>query len=151
VAVAIDARAAQSVLADAGTKEPSHVYLSIDDIAGDANPGTVYGIYLNLPEDAGPDVAEARHAGNLSFFGIERARNPRGDEQAHGLRVVHDITALTGRLAAEGDWDGRHVTVTFRPFGLVPHDQPERAHALPESMSDSDPPVTVGRVSILYE
>jgi len=86
----------------------------------------------------------------VSFFGIERARNPRGDEQAHTLRVTVEITELVRELAGEGEWDGQHVSVTFRPFGLIPEDRPELAHALPESMSSSDPPVTIGRVSVSY-
>ena len=118
---------------------------------GRAEPGTVYGIYVNLPADASADVAESHHAGNVSFFGVERARNPRGDEHAHGLRLVHDITELTQSLAAQGEWDGHHVEVTFRPLGLIPQDQPELAHALPDTVTDADPPVTIGRVAIFYE
>jgi tyrosinase len=95
-------------------------------------------------------VAESHHAGNVSFFGVERARNPRGDEQAHSLRVMQDITELAAALAARGEWDGTHVNVTFRPFGLIPPDRPDLAHALPDETTSSDPPVTIGRVSILY-
>lgn len=148
VAFEIDPRAADAVLG--GAQQPAHVYLSVEDIEADRNPGTVYGIYVNLPDGASPQVAEAHYAGNVSFFGIERAANPRGDEHAHSLRVTHEITELTRALAAQGQWDGRHVSVAFRPFGLIPPDQPELAHALPETISSSDPPVTVGRVSILY-
>jgi tyrosinase len=148
VSFEIDARAAASALH--GAAEPAHVFLSAENIEGDRNPGTVYGMYVNLPDGASAAVAEAHHAGNLSFFGLERARNPRGDEQAHSLEVTRTITHLVQRLAGEGSWDGRHVSVTFRPLGLIPHDRPERGHALPEAMSDSEPPVTVGRVSIRY-
>ncbi len=150
VSFEIDAKAKQVVLADSQSGEPSHIYLSVEDIEADKNPGTVYGIYLNLPDDPSPQTAESHHAGNVSFFGVERARNPRGDEHAHGLRIVHEITELTQRLAAQGEWDGQHVTVTFRPFGLIPPDQPELGHALPQTASTSEPPVTIGRVSVLF-
>jgi tyrosinase len=150
VAIEIDAKAAESVLGEIGQAEPSHVYLSVENIDGEENPGTVYGIYVNLAEVASASVAEEHHAGNVSFFGIERARNPRGDEQAHSLQLTRDITDLVHVLAAGGAWDGQRVTVSFRPLGLIPHDRPELAHALPDSVSTSDPPVTVGRVSILY-
>ncbi len=149
IALEIDARAASAVLAGTGAAQPGHVYLSVEDIAGERNPGTVYGIYLNLPEGATAGVAESHHAGNVSFFGLERARNPRGDEPAHDLRVTREITDLVHRLAAIGQWDGRTVTVTFRPLSLIPEDQPELAHALPAAFTE-DPPVTIGRVSILY-
>ena len=153
VSVSIDQQAHKAAIeaTGAGAGEPGRILLSVEDIEAEKNPGTVYGIYLNLPADAAPDVAESHHAGNVSFFGVERARNPRGDEHAHSLRVVQDITDLVQSLAAQGQWDGQHVEVTFRPLGLIPHDQPELAHALPQAMTDADPPVTIGRVAIFYE
>lgn len=151
VSLQIDAQAHDAALALTGAGAPERILLSVEDIEAERNPGTVYGIYLNLPAGAPADVAAAHHAGNVSFFGVERARNPRGDEHAHGLRVVHDITDLTRSLAAQGQWDGRHVRVAFRPLGLIPHDRPELAHAVPEVVSDADPPVTIGRVAIFYE
>ena len=151
VALQIDPQAHEAALAATGATAPQRILLSVEDIEAEQNPGAVYGIYVNLPAGASPDVAEGHHAGNVSFFGVERARNPRGDEHAHSLRVVHDITELTQSLAAQGEWDGRHVEVTFRPLGLIPHDQPELAHALPDEVTDADPPVTIGRVAIFYE
>jgi hypothetical protein len=65
--------------------------------------------------------------------------------------VVQDITELAQSLAAQGQWDGQHVEVTFRPLGLIPHDRPDLAHALPDDVTDADPPVTIGRVAIFYE
>ncbi|MFZ1993085.1 MAG: tyrosinase family protein [Solirubrobacteraceae bacterium] len=151
VALQIDPQAHDAALAARSATAPQRILLSVEDIEAERNPGTVYGIYLNLPAGASADVAESHHAGNVSFFGVERARHPRGDEHAHSLRVVHDITELTRSLAAQGEWDGRHIEVTFRPLGLIPHDQPELAHALPDDATDTDPPVTIGRVAIFYE
>jgi tyrosinase len=151
VALQVDPQAHEAALAATGATAPQRILLSVEDIEAEQNPGTVYGIYVNLPAGASADVAESHHAGNVSFFGVERARNPRGDEHAHGLRVVQDITELTQSLAAEGEWDGRHVEVTFRPLGLIPDDRPELAHALPDAVTDADPPVTIGRVAIFYE
>jgi tyrosinase len=151
VALEVDPKAKDAVLREARTAEPEHIYLSVEDIDAERNPGTVYGIYVNLPEDASPEVAERHHAGNVSFFGVEAARKPAGDAPAHSLRVTTEITELVHELTARGEWDGQHVTVTFRPFGLIPPDDAERsAHALPESMPSTDPPVTIGRVSISY-
>jgi tyrosinase len=151
VPLRIDAQAHEAALAATGVAAPDRILLAVEDIEAERNPGTVYGIYVNLPANASAEAAEGHHAGNISFFGVERARNPRGDEHAHSLRVVHDITELTQSLAAQGEWDGREVQVTFRPLGLIPHDQPELAHALPDEVTDADPPVTIGRVAIFYE
>jgi tyrosinase len=151
VALQIDPQAHDAALAAKGVSAPQRILLAVEDIEAERNPGTVYGIYVNLRADAPADVAESHHAGNVSFFGVERARNPRGDEHAHGLRTVHDITELAQSLAAHGEWDGRQVEVTFRPLGLIPHDRPDLAHALPDQVTDADPPVTIGRVAIFYE
>jgi tyrosinase len=150
VTVDIDRRAATTALETIGAARPEHIYLSIEDIEGETNPGTVYGFYINLPADPSPAEVERRHAGNVSFFGIERARHPRGDEQAHNLQLTREITKLASELAQEGQWDEERVAVTFRPLGLIPYDRPEHAHALPEQLSGQEPPVTIGRVSVLY-
>jgi tyrosinase len=149
VGVPIDHRSTSQLARAVRPDDPSHVYLSIDDIDAERNPGTVYGVYVNLPDGASPEEAERHHAGNVSFFGVERARNPRADEHPHSVRVVHDITELSGRLQAAGEWDPQHVHVTFRPLGLIPPDEPQLAHAVAEAPSEPDPPVTIGRVSIL--
>jgi tyrosinase len=151
VSLQIDQRAHDAALAATGAAAPERILLSVEDIEAERNPGSVYGIYVNLPADAPADVAESHHAGNVSFFGVERARSPRGDEHGHGLRIVHDITELTQELAAQGQWDGRQVQITFRPLGLIPHDRPDLTHALPDEVTDDDPPVTIGRVAILYQ
>jgi tyrosinase len=150
IEISVDAHAASSFLASRGQISPSHVYLQLDNIQGERNPGKVYGVYINLPDGSDPATAEAHHAASLSFFGIERSANPVGDESAHSLSLTRDLTGLLGGLKDAGEWDGSHMTVTFRPLGLVPPDQPELAHALPDGLSDHDPPVTVGSIRILY-
>ena len=52
VSFEIDSKASQVVLGQSDTGEPSHIYLSVEDIEADKNPGTVYGIYVNLPGDS---------------------------------------------------------------------------------------------------
>lgn len=148
VTVPIDRRALESVRGLESTREP-HVYLNVEDIEAERNPGTVYGIYVNLPDGASPEEAERHHVGNVSFFGVERARDPRGDEHAHGLRVTLEISQLVRELTAQGGWDDEQLRVSFRPIGLVPPDRPEQQHELLES-TQQDPPVRIGRVSLFY-
>ena len=47
-----------------GEAEPQRVYLTVDDITGDANPGISYAVYIN-------DAVEENLAGLISFFGIQ--------------------------------------------------------------------------------
>ena len=67
--------------------------------------------------------------------------------------MVNDITELTQSLAAQGPV-GTAATSrsTFRPLG--PHSAGPPGswrHALPEDVTDADPPVTIGRVAIFYQ
>jgi tyrosinase len=151
VSFTIDQRAAQQALSGAGAEQPERVHLSVQEIEGERNPGTVYGIYVNLPHNENaPEVVGEHYAGAISFFGIERARAPRTDEPPHSVTISHDITVLTRNLRAKGEWDGEHVTVSFRPMGLVPPNQQELAHVVPSDARPTDPPITIGRVSIFY-
>jgi len=149
VTVDIDERASQSMLSAAGVQQPRRVFLTVQEIESERDPGTPYGIYVNLPDGAPPDTAASHYAGSLSFFGATRARHPKSDEPPHSLTITHDITNVVRALTEQGAWDGRHVTVTFRPIGLVPQDQPNLMHAS-DAPSRPHPPVTIGRVSIFY-
>ncbi|MFE5495418.1 tyrosinase family protein [Streptomyces virginiae] len=140
IAVPIDRRTTGPLGAALGVAAPDsdrRVYLNVEDIEGDANPDKVYGIYVNLPEGASREQAEGHRVGNLSFFGIERAQDPRGDEHPHGLRVSVEITPLVRRLQADDAWDEARLQVTFRPLGAAPEE-------------GEDPPVEIGRVSLSY-
>jgi len=137
------------MLSAAGLEQPRRVFLAVQEIDAERDPGTPYGMYVNLPDGAPADTAASHYAGALSFFGATRARHPKSDEPPHSLAITHDISALARALAEQGEWDGEHVTVTFRPIGLVPPDQPDRMHA-PDTPSRDHPPVTIGRVSVFY-
>jgi tyrosinase len=151
VPVRIDRRAAQALRADparARLPEPEHrAYVDVEDIDAARDPGVVYGVYVNLPGDPTDDDLAAHHVGNVSLFGVERARNPRGDEPGHGLRLSMEITDVLDRMAAQGTWsDGEQVEVTFRPITLQRRD----AAVAPAAANHPDLPVTVGRVSVHF-
>lgn len=144
VPVPIDPQAAQPMA-------PSQrAYLNVEDIEGESSPGTPYGVYANLPEDASAELEAAHHVGNISFFGIERAREPAGDEPAHNLRSSFDVTALARDLEAHDEWAGHALLVTFRPLTLTP---PEIAdeNDLVQSPAHEDRPIRIGRVSVFYD
>jgi len=90
------------------------LYLSLDGIEGDRNPGTTYGVYLNLGDD---DEPEPHYVGNVSFFGIEKSRDVRSDHPAgHGLRYVFDITDTVAALRGRDRWNPGRVEVTLAPL-----------------------------------
>ena len=105
-----------SLLADSG--EPERVFVNVEGIEGDENPGLSYAVYVNLPDDEDPDTAERYHVGNLSFFGIERARDTERDHPGgHGLRYAFDITELAKALREEGRWDPDSSGSPSRRYG----------------------------------
>jgi tyrosinase len=140
VELSFDQRATQAALSNIGTTP--RVLLQIDNIAAERHPGTVYGVYVDLPAGASAQQEAASHVGNLSFFGVERARNPRGDQAPHGLSLTYDITDVVDRAASGGGWDTRPMTITFKPLGLIPPEGEEPASVEP------DPPATIGGVSV---
>jgi tyrosinase len=117
---------------------PTRVYLNVEDIRADKNPGTAYAVYANVP---GGQTQDEYYVGNISFFGIEEMQ--RGYAE-HGLRQVFDITDVYTALRDRGEWNENEVTVTFVPIGPA-GGGPGPAGAEPT------PPVTVGRVSLFYQ
>ncbi len=142
--VPIDASAAGELV------PAQHVYLNVEDIEADRNPGVNYGVYVELPSDPAPETEAAHHVGNLSFFGIEISRDPHGDEHAHGLNFSADISGFAHQLAGEGKWAGHPLSVSFRPLELVPPEDPDPEDEV-EAASHPDVPVTIGRISVFYD
>jgi len=144
VPVTIDDRAVASLQP---ARQQHRVFLDLDHIEAERNPGQVYGVYLNLPGQPTDADLTDDFAGNLSLFGIEAARHPRRDEHPHSLRVSFDITRLLDRLAAAGSWtDGRRLQVTFRP---TPLEAPPWREDL-AATAHPDLPITIGRISVHY-
>ena len=151
IPVEVDERARQEVTEASRESDPRRLYLNIEDIEGDVNPGSVYGVYVNLPEGASDEQLEAHHVTNVSFFGIERARNPRKDEPSHSLRVSVDVGHLLGALGEGGEWDGTPIDVTFRPLTLARGEGQSEDEYRRLQEPEEHPPVHVGRVSLSVE
>ncbi len=115
------------------------LFLNVEDIEADANPGVAYGVYLETPEGD-------RHVGNIALFGIEemnRAERPHAGPP--GFRHTFDITAVAQELSAKGLWSAADPRVKLEPIQLIPPpDAPADAVAEPIS----HPPVRIGRVSL---
>jgi tyrosinase len=150
--VTIDERAMEPLRSDARAAGHQHrAFLDVEDIEAERNPGVVYGVYVNLPDNPTSDDLARHHVGNVALFGIERARDPRGDEHGHGLRVSMEITDLLDRLSAEGTWqDGQSLDIVFRPIALEP--PPDDADADQELIATTHPdlPISIGRVSVHF-
>jgi tyrosinase len=143
IPVAVDSRAKDDIAAATDESDPRQLFLNLEDIKGETNPGSVYGIYLNLPPGADEETLAKHHVGNLSFFGIERAKTPSDDEHSHSLRVSVEVGEVLQAIGAD---PSDKVEVTLRPLSLLPGPgMAENAIAAP---SGEDPPVRIGRVSL---
>lgn len=130
-----------------GGAEPARVYLTVEGIEGDANPGFNYAVLLNLPDDADPDdEPETYYAGTVSFFGIEQTRSTEAAEGAHGLAQSFDITDLIAEQREADTWDPESMTVTFVPTGPAGRRRPRVGEEQREG-----PPVKLGRVGVYFQ
>jgi len=145
VAVTIVPRALEESRAIVSGELQQRAYLEIDDIDAESNPGIVYGVYLNLSASPSPTELAQHHVGNVSLFGIERSKNPRGDEHAHGLHIAMEITEVLDQLVEEGSWtNGLELDVSFVPTSLEQSDRKSEGAA-------AAPPVSIGRVSVFFD
>jgi tyrosinase len=132
-----------------GFGEGTRVYLNIDEIEGEHSPGVVYLVYADLEGGGPPDPESPNHVGTLSFFGIERAGNPVGDEPAHTLQASYEITPIAQELQARGQWAGHGLPVTFAPLGPVPEGAAPTDGVM--ARPHGEHPITLGRLSVFYD
>lgn len=126
---------------------PSRVYLNVEGIEGEKNPGLSYAVFVNVPDEDGEAEPEGTHVGNVAFFGIELASDlDRDHPEGHGLRYAFDITDVVNELREQGRWDPKRLQVTFSPLRVsLPEGARERAERDTTSV-----PVRIGRVSLYY-
>jgi tyrosinase len=139
---------------ESAVEEPDvrHVYLNVEDLEAERNPGVVYGVFLNIPSPD-PDASPERyHVGNLAPFGIELMNDPdREHEGVPGLRHTFDITSLVNELRQAGKWDSSRVNVIFEVIPPLPPpgEEPETAAMMAsEQEAAAAAPLRVGRVSL---
>ncbi|MEY2474008.1 MAG: tyrosinase [Actinomycetota bacterium] len=115
--------------ARAGESEPKRVYLTIEGIRGQTDPGISYGVYLG-------DVADEHLAGVISFFGIQGTA-----DGGHGLGYSFDVTDIVDALRDDAAWDLNDVHVVFEPVGAIYDDPPPNTPV---------PSVDIGTVNIVF-
>ena len=124
------------------------LYLNVEDIEAEQNPGVVYGVFVNMPADD-PEADRARyHVGNIALFGIEAMNDPNAAHRGvPGFRHTFDITRVVSELSEAGRWDPNAITVTFEPITPIP--PPGQEHLRAALAEEADvPPIRIGRVSL---
>ena len=143
VTVPLDAQAAESLAPQV------RVYLNVEEIQGKVNPGTGYAVYAGVRPGTPATERTGRRVGNLSFFGIEGAQAPAGDQSPHTLQSSYEITAIARELQQAGEWAGHELPVTFEPFALTVAENAAPADVA--SAGHPENPVELGRISVFYD
>ena len=114
VSLTIPARS-RSLVAAAAADRTHQLFVGVEDIEAEQDPGLAYAVYL-----AGPG-GQRRHIGNLSFFGIHALNDPdRPHLGAPGFRHTFDASGAVDSLRREGAFDAGSITVTFEPIRVLP-------------------------------
>jgi hypothetical protein len=127
---------------------PRSVFLNVEDIAAESNPGVVYGVFVNVPTGADEAERARHHVGNITVFGVESVNDPdKPHDTVPGFRHTFDITPVVTALRESGRWDPDTLNVTFEPLLPV---APEGAMELasPELANAAETPIQIGRVSL---
>jgi tyrosinase len=148
IPVEIDDRAREEVREASKKADPRNLYLNIEDIEGEVNPGVSYGIYVNLPPAADEEIKAKHHVGNVSLFGIELAPEPLKDEPAHSVVTSVEVGSFLRALGGGEHFDEGEISVTFLPLlPKPPQGKEDEYQRLLDERTES-PPVHIGRVSI---
>ncbi len=114
---------AQTFAARMATVDPKRsVFMVLRRLKTDLQPGTIYNIFLGLPEGLAPEQGKEHLVGTINFFDAGH-----GDHNAAGAGtadkfVSFDITELAARLRARNLLNTNKLAVTF-----VPVDTPDAA------------------------
>jgi len=69
--------------------------LTLNKLQAHIDPNTSYEVFLDLPQDASPDIADQHYVGLVNFFGVAR---DKGHETHGGATVEFDVTGIVQRL-----------------------------------------------------
>jgi hypothetical protein len=139
--------ASREAVGAAAADPARRLFVTVEDIEAEADPGLGYAVYLDAPDGGGHGAGDPRHIGNVSFFGVAFMADPdREHSGAPGMRHVFDATAAVDALRAAGVWDAQAVTVTFEPIAVEP--PPGEAGVAPSEEAGGAAPVRVGRVGL---
>ncbi len=129
------------------------VFLDLEDLDAEDNPGSIYSVYLNLPENSPEDMKPAHHIGNVSLFGVERFQNQNDDHLNHTFRISIDITDFLEEQAADHTWqDGENIDITFEKQSLgLPAQSEMSKEAVSEVSTPDTPAIKIGRISLRCE
>jgi len=129
------------------------IFLDLEDLDAEGNPGNVYAVYLNLPNNTEPQDKLEYHIGNVSLFGIGNFRDASEGHPDHSLRLSFDITDFLDRQGEDHTWqNGESIEITFEKQYLgQPNDFPEGEEIPAQGNTIDTTPIKIGRISVRCE
>jgi hypothetical protein len=114
------------------------LYLELDEVLADTQPGVTWAVFVGLPEGAPPSAKSPHFVGQLGLFGAGVR-----DEPHHGGEGAHFSFPISRALRAAGPKGLDLVSVRLVPLGMYRDGKP----VTPEVKST----VRIGRVSVWVE
>ena len=93
-----------------------HVYLVLREQHAAEQPGILYHVYLNLPQDAKPAKGDVHYVGTLNFYNAVPLESGGGSNP--GIFRSYDVTAVLKNLVQQKAVADQ-VTVTIAPSGAA--------------------------------
>ena len=93
-----------------------HIYLVLREQHAAEQPGILYHVYLNLPQDAKPAKGDVHYVGTLNFYNAVPLEGGGGSNS--GIFRSYDVTALVKNLLQQKAL-GDQITVTIAPSGTA--------------------------------
>jgi tyrosinase len=92
------------------------LHLVLLGLGTDAQPGVLYGVYLDLPPHATPEQKRMHSVGVLNFFNFIGHESEEAKNSADRRAVSLDVTEVAKRLQREGKLRDKPV-ITIAPIG----------------------------------
>ena len=154
VTLQMDKKAVSHVVNLIGLRQLNQkIFLDLEDLSAEENPGSVYAVYLNLPDNTDEQSKLEYHIGNVSLFGIRNFRDTNETHLEHSLRLSFEITDFLDQQGKDNTWqNGESIDITFEKQYLgQPDDFSEDEEMSDESSGIDSTPIKIGRISIRCE
>jgi len=135
VSFSIALREIRNTIAPVVESKTDTLFLELDDVEAQTQPGVVWAVYVGLPAGAEANVKSPHYVGSVSLFGAGVR-----DEKHHEYKPAHFEFPLNMAMQSVLKANPEKVEVTFVPLGILIDDKPSR----PEPRS----PVRIGKASL---
>ncbi len=127
--------------ASIGKSKTQTVFLELDEVEAESEPGAVWEVYVGLPPSTEPDAKSPYYVGNIALFGTGiRSHTHQEFKPAHFAFPIN--RAIEASLSAKAA-NQESVQVTLVPSGVLINGKPTRPKV--------ETPVRIGRVRLAVE